>query len=205
MTKIYEKFPEITDVKAKVLSKKFVNNNTYLILDKTIFMPQNDTLLDEPGHIGGSKVLSVEKKRDNIIHLVEGRENRTNLLLSLDKEARFHNLYYATSFSLFKIFFSSYYKADMIKLRLYEDYGEITIIKPSRDFDPNLIEELINYAIDKGLNLNLDKGIVELKSIGKTINNLISFDNTYKIKSFEIKEALVEENRTVISFKAGNK
>ena len=205
MTKIYEKFPEITDVKAKVLSKKFVNNNTYLILDKTIFMPQNDTLLDEPGHIGGRKLLSVEKKRDNIIHLIEGKENRTNLLLSLDKEARFHNLYYATSFSLFKIFYSSYYKAERISFKLYEDYGEIIISNPSRDFDPNLIEELINYAIDKGLNLNLDKGIVELKSIGKTINNLVSFDNTYKIKSFEIKEALVEENRTVISFKAGNK
>lgn len=203
MTKIYEKFPEITDVKAKVLSKKFVNNNTYLILDKTIFMPQNDTLLDEPGHIGGNKVLSVEKKRDNIIHLVEGRENRTNLLLSLDKDARFHNLYYATSFSLFKIFFSSYYKADRIRFKLYEDYGDIIITKPSRDFDPSLIEELVNYAIDKGLSLNLDKGIVELKAIGKTINNLISFDNTYKIKSFEIVECLVEENNTVISFKAG--
>lgn len=203
MTKIYEKFPEITDVKAKVLSKKFVNNNTYLILDKTIFMPQNDTLLEEPGHIGGRKILSVEKKRDNIIHLVEGRENRTNLLLSLDKDARFHNLYYATSFSLFKIFFSSYYKADRIRFKLYEDYGDIIITKPSRDFDPSLIEELVNYAIDKGLSLNLDKGIVELKSIGKTINNLISFDNTYKIKSFEIIECLVEENNTVISFKAG--
>ncbi|WP_306484360.1 hypothetical protein [Anaerococcus sp.] len=203
MTKIYEKFPEITEVKAKVLSKKFVNNNTYLILDKTIFMPKNDTLIDEPGHIGGCKLLSVEKKKDNIIHLVEGRENRTNLLLSLDKDIRFHNLYYATSFSLFKIFYNSYYRADRISFKLYEDYGEIKITRPSRDFDPRLIEELVNYAIDKGLSLNLDKGIVELKSIGKTINNLISFDNTYKIKSFEIIECLVEENNTLISFKAG--
>lgn len=203
MTKIYEKFPEITEVKAKVLSKKFVNNNTYLILDKTIFMPKNDTLIDEPGHIGGCKLLSVEKKKDNIIHLVEGRENRTNLLLSLDKDIRLHNLYYATSFSLFKIFYNSYYRADRISFKLYEDYGEIKITRPSRDFDPRLIEELVSYAIDKGLSLNLDKGIVELKSIGKTINNLISFDNTYKIKSFEIIECLVEENNTLISFKAG--
>lgn len=90
-----------------------------------------------------------------------------------------------------------------MRFKLYEDYGDIIITKPSRDFDPSLIEELVNYAIDKGLSLNLDKGIVELKSIGKTINNLISFDNTYKIKSFEIEECLVEENNTVISFKAG--
>lgn len=204
MTKIYEEFPEITNIKANVLSKKFVNNNTYLILDKTIFMPKNDSLKDDEGYISGHKVLSIEEKKDNIIHLIEGKENRKDLVLSLDKSIRIENLYNASSFCLFKIFYKTYYSTGRFFLEANDEMKKITIKNPSPDFDPYLIEYLINYSIDKGLKINFEKGIAELPGIGKAIHNLICFDNTYKVKSFKIINCLKEDNSTVVFFEAGS-
>lgn len=203
MTKIYEQFPEITNIRANVLSRKFVNNNTYLILDKTIFMPKNDFLIADEGFISGHKILDVEEKKDNIVHLIEGKEVRKEVILDLDKEIRNHNLAYATSFSLFKIFYQTYYSCEKISLSLEDKHGRIIVENPTSDFNEKMIEELIKYSIDKGLRLTKDKGIVELKAIGKTINNLISYDNTYKIKSFFIEDSYFENKNKHIIFKAG--
>lgn len=203
MTKIYEKYPEITNIKANVLSKKFISNNTSLVLDKTIFMPNNDFLKDDQGYISGHKILAVEEKKDKIVHLIEGRENRKDLVLSLDKKIREENLLAASSFCLFKIFYQTYYSSKNFTLKANDDQKIIEIINPSPDFDPYLIEDQINYAIASGLKISYDKGIAELKAIGKTVNNLICFYNTYKVKSFKITDWLKEDNSTIVFFEAG--
>lgn len=203
MTKIYEQFPEITNIRANVLSRKFVNNNTYLILDKTIVIPKNDLLIADEGFISGHKILEVEEKKENIVHLIEGKENRKEVIIDIDKEIRHHNLAYATSFCLFKIFYQTYYSSEKISFFLEDNHGKIIIENPASDFDEKLLEDLVKYAIDKGLRLNKDKGIVELRAIGKTINNLIAYDRTYKIKSFDIKASYFENKTKYIIFTAG--
>lgn len=200
MTKIYEKYPEITNIKANVLSRKFVNNNTYLILDKTIFMPKNDFLIDDEGYISGHKLLSVEEKRDNIVHLIEGKETRKDLVLSLDKNIRKENLLASTAFCLFKIFYKTYYPSGRFTLRANDDVKVIELENPSPDFNPYLIEELINYAISSGLKISLDKGIAELSGIGEAVNNLICFDNTYKLHSFKIEAMDVADELIRLTF-----
>ena len=71
---------------------------------------------------------------------------------------------------------------------------------PSPDFDPYLLEELINYAISSGLKISLDKGIAKLSGIEETVNNLICFDNTYKLHSFKIEAMDVADELIRLTF-----
>ncbi|MDO5047260.1 MAG: hypothetical protein Q4D88_01780 [Anaerococcus sp.] len=203
MRKIYYTYPEISNIKSRVLSRKYDNDMTYLSLEKTIFMPSSDILLDEPGFISGKRIKKTYEKNGKVIHLIEGRESRKEVILTLDKDIRYRNLSYATGFFLFKIFFNSFYLNHKVDFSLNKYEGLIYINDWVNDFDPKLIENQINYAIDKGLRIESSKGILEIKGLGKTINNLIAFDNTYKVKNFKIKDIEKAKDKMTISFLTG--
>lgn len=204
MIKIYEQFPEIVSLKSRVISKNYDKNKTYLNLDRTIFMPYNDVLLNDKGFIDGKKVLGVEEKNGKIIHIVEGKISRREVVLSLDREVRYKNLKLATGFSLFKIFFDTYNLPHKMDFAIENGKGAIFIEDFRQGLDRDLIEGQINYAIDAGLKIEKSKGIVELPGIGKTINNLICFDRTYKLKSFKILDTERTDSNMKVIFDCDN-
>ena len=203
MTKIYEKFPEIIKIKAKVINKKIVGSNTYLILDKTIFNPNNEYLLEDRGCIDDHKLINVELKNNKIIHKIEGKINKGYVDLSLNKDIRYKNLTYNTAFMLIKIILSTYYIIGKFNFVMGESEGKIDVYDFYDEFDKNLIEDLLNTAINSALLIGTKDGITTIAPLGRSINNLITFDNTYKLKHISINDYVYKDNTLSISFRAG--
>ena len=58
MQKLYLEYPEIEEIKANIISRRIQDNNTQIILDRTIFMPKNSYLLEDKGSILDLEILS---------------------------------------------------------------------------------------------------------------------------------------------------
>lgn len=204
MQKLYLNYPEITDIKANIISRRSNGDNTQVILDRTIFMPNNDNFLKDHGNISGLEILSIEEKRDNIIHTVKGKFQKSAVILHLDKANRMRNLTYNTAFIIFKLVFQSFYLAKDLKLLLLDDKFIVRINNFYDLLDEKLMEDQINFLISKAVQIENNSGITSIYPFGEVINNDICFDNTSKVRGFKIISSQNIGNDLDIEFIAGD-
>lgn len=201
--KIYEKYPEILNLKAKIIDKKYKNNISQILLENTIFIPSNNFLIDDYKTAGGLEVLEVKENKGKDLISVKGKYEKDTIELVVDKKLRYRNLYYNTAYILFQIFLEGFYGNIKTNLFLSEDRAYITLNNYTSDLDPELFDEMINYAIDSNLPITTKAGITEVTGLGTVINSYINFDNTYKIRRFKVLAIRKEGKNTIISFAAG--
>ncbi|WP_049944407.1 alanyl-tRNA editing protein [Anaerococcus provencensis] len=204
MQKLYLNYPEITDIKANIVSRRSNGDNTQVILDRTIFMPSSDHFIKDRGNISGLEILSIEEKRDNIIHTVKGKFQKSAVILHLDKANRMRNLTYNTAFIIFKLVFQSFYLAKDIKLLLLDDKFIVRINDFYDVLDENLMEDQINFLISKAVQIENNSGITSIYPFGEIINNDICYDNTSKVRGFKIITCQNIGNDLDIEFIAGD-
>ena len=203
MQKIYLKYPEITELKATIVSRRAQDNYTQIILDRTIFMAETFGFLKDFGSISDLEIVSIEEKRDNIIHTVKGRPQKSEVILKLNDKNRIKNLAYNTAFIIFKLVFTSFYQAKDLKLTITEDRSVIKISDFYDNFDKSLIENQTNFIIEKALKIDNKQGITSIAPLGEVINNEICFDNTSKVRGFKISEIESFGNDLELEFIAG--
>lgn len=201
--KIYERYPEILSFTAEVKDKRFKNNISQLLVDKTIFMPSDDFLINDYETAGGLEVVEVKETRGKDLISVKGKYTEDKIELVVNKKLRYRNLYYNTAYILFQIFLEGFYGNVKTNLFLSEEKAYITLLNYTSDIDPELFDEMINYAIDSNLPISTKAGITEVLGLGTVINSYINFDNTYKIRRFKILSVRREGKNTIISFAAG--
>lgn len=204
MQKLYLNYPEITDIKANIVSRRSNGDNTQVILDRTIFMPNNDYFLKDCGNISGLEIISIEEKRDNIIHTVKGKFQKSAVTLHLDGENRLKNLTYNTAFVLFKLIFKTFYLAKDINLLLEDNKFYIRVSNFYDFLDTNLIEEQINFVIAKAVKIENNSRITSIYPFGEVINNDICYDYTSKVRGFKIITCQNIGNDLDIEFIAGD-
>lgn len=204
MQNLFLVHPEITQIKANIISRRSQGENTQLILDRTIFLPKTDMTIKERGNISGLDLISVEEKKDNIIHLVKGKPSKSEVILNLNYDDRLRNLSYNSAFVLFNIVMESFYNFKDIKLSLTDELASMEIEDFFDVFDPKLIEDQMNFIIQKSLPITSQKGITNIYPIGDSINNGICFDNTGKIRAFKILYQEYQSNNLYIEFFAGS-
>ena len=201
--KIYEKYPEILYLKAKIIDKKYKNNISQILFENTIFIPSNNFLIDDYKTAGGLEVLEVKENKGKDLISVKGKYEKDTIELVVDKKLRYRNLYYNTAYILFQIFLEGFYGNIKTNLFLSEDRAYITLNNYTSDLDPELFDEMINYAIDSNLPITTKSGITEVTGLGTVINSYINFDNTYKIRRFKVLAIRKEGKNTIIFFAAG--
>lgn len=204
MQNLFLVHPEITQIKANIISRRIQGENTQLMLDRTIFLPKSDMTVNEGGNISGLELISVEEKKDNIIHLVKGKPSKSEVILNLNYNDRLRNLSYNSAFVLFNIVMESFYNFKDIKLSLTDELASMVIEDFFDVFDPRLIENQMNFIIQKSLPITSQKGITNIYPIGDSINNGICFDNTSKIRAFKILYQEYQSNNLYIEFFAGS-
>lgn len=201
--KIYENYPEILNIKAKVLDKRFKNNISQIIVDKSIFMADDNELINDYKFLDDKEVIEVKENRGKLLISVDGKINKDEVILEVDKELRYRNLSYNTAYILFQIFLEGFYGKIKTNLFLNEDEAYISLINYRDDIDPELFDEMINYAIDSSLPITSNAGITEVAGLGTVINSNICFNNTYKIIKFKVLDVHKDGKNTIISFAAG--
>lgn len=201
--KIYEKYPEILSFTAEVKDKRFKNNISQLLVEKTIFMPSDDFLINDYKTAGGLEAVEVKENKGKDLISVKGKYTEDTIELIVDKDLRYRNLYYNTAYILFQIFLEGFYGNVKTNLFLSENKAYITLLDCKSDIDAQLFDEMINYAIDSNLPITTKAGITEVAGLGTVINSYINFDNTYKIRRFKVLDIRKEGKNTIISFAAG--
>ncbi|MCW6701746.1 hypothetical protein NH288_06560 [Anaerococcus sp. NML200537] len=201
--KIYENYPEILNIKAKVLDKRFKNNISQVIVDKSIFMADDNELINDYKFLDDKEVIEVKENRGKLLISVDGKINNDQVILEVDKDLRYRNLSYNTAYILFQIFLEGFYGKIKTNLFLNEDEAYISLINYRDDIDPALFDEMINYAIDSSLHITTTAGITEIAGLGTVINSNICFNNTYKIIKFKVLDVHKDGKNTIISFAAG--
>ncbi len=201
--KIYEKYPEILSFTAEVKDKRFKNNISQLLVEKTIFMPSDDFLINDYKTAGGLEVVEVKENKGKDLISVKGKCTEDTIELIVDKDLRYRNLSYNTAYILFQIFLEGFYGNVKTNLFLSENMAYITLLDCTSDIDAELFDEMINYAIDSNLPIITKAGITEVAGLGTVINSYINFDNTYKIRKFKVLDIRKEGKNTIISFAAG--
>ena len=201
--RIYEKYPEILSLNAKILDKRYKDNISQVILDKTILMPEDGFLLKDYKSLDGKEILNIKENKGKVIISIKGKISKENVEILVDKNLRYRNLTYNTAYILFQIFLDAFYGKHKTKLTLTEDTATISITDLHDDFDPKIIEEMMTYAIKKGLPIKNEDGLTTIDGLDSVVNSYINFDNTYKIWSFEIRDIRSDGRNTIISFKAG--
>lgn len=201
--KIYENYPEILNIKAKVLDKRFRNNISQVIVDKNIFMADDNELINDYKSLDDKEIIEVKENRGKLLISVDGKISKEEVVLEVDKNLRYRNLAYNTAYILFQIFLEGFYGKIKTNLFLNEDEAYISLINYRDDIDPELFDEMINYAIDSSLPINSQAGITEVAGLGTVINSNICFNNTYKIIKFKVLDVHKDGKNTIISFLAG--
>lgn len=188
MQKLYMNYPEISEISANIISRRTNGDKTQIILDRTIFMPRKEYLLEDSGYISDLEVLSVEEKKDNIIHTVKGKFQKSAVSLKLNDKNRMKNLIYNTAYIIFKLVLQTFYHVEDIELKLIDDNFYIIVSDFYDILDQELIEDQINFIISKAIKIDNKNGITSIYPFGEVINNDICFDNTGKVMGFKIKK-----------------
>lgn len=202
MQKLYMDYPEISKIKANIISRRYLDDKTQIILDRTIFMPNSKEFLADMGTISAMEVLNVEEKKDNIIHTIQGKPQKSEVFLDLDMTNRRKNLSYNTAYIIFKLIFDSFYRSSSINLIRKEEDFFIEVNDFYDVFDEKLILDQINFLIGANLKIESKQGITKIDPIGDVINNYICFDNTGKVRGLVFENIDVSKSSLKIKIKA---
>lgn len=202
MQKLYMDYPEISKIKANIISRRYLDDKTQIILDRTIFMPNSKEFLADMGTISAMEVLNVEEKKDNIIHTIQGKPQKSEVFLDLDMTNRRKNLSYNTAYIIFKLIFDSFYRSSSINLIRKEEDFFIEVCDFYDVFDKKLILDQINFLIGANLKIESKQGITKIDPIGDVINNFICFDNTGKVRGLVFENIDVSKSSLKIKIKA---
>lgn len=202
MQKLYMDYPEISKIKANIISRRYQDDKTQIILDRTIFMPNSKEFLADKGRISAMEVLNVEEKKDNIIHTIQGRPQKSEVFLDLDMTNRRKNLSYNTAYIIFKLIFDSFYRSSSINLIRKEEDFFIEVCDFYDVFDEKLILDQINFLIGANLKIESKQGITKIDPIGDVINNFICFDNTGKVRGLIFENIDINKSSLKIKIKA---
>ncbi len=202
MQKLYMDYPEISKIKANIISRRYQDDKTQIILDRTIFMPNSKEFLADKGRISAMEVLNVEEKKDNIIHTIQGRPQKSEVFLDLDMTNRRKNLSYNTAYIIFKLIFDSFYRSSSINLIRKEEDFFIEVNDFYDVFYEKLILDQINFLIGANLKIESKQGITKIDPIGDVINNFICFDNTGKVRGLVFENIDVSKSSLKIKIKA---
>lgn len=202
MQKLYMDYPEISKIKANIISRRYLDDKTQIILDRTIFMPNSKEFLADKGTISAMEVLNVEEKKDNIIHTIQGKPQKSEVFLDLDMTNRRKNLSYNTAYIIFKLIFDSFYRSSSINLIRKEEDFFIEVNDFYDVFDEKLILDQINFLIGANLKIESKQGITKIDPIGDVINNFICFDYTGKVRGLVFENIDVNKSSLKIKIKA---
>lgn len=202
MQKLYMDYPEISKIKANIISRRYLDDKTQIILDRTIFMPNSKEFLADKGTISAMEVLNVEEKKDNIIHTIQGKPQKSEVFLDLDMTNRRKNLSYNTAYIIFKLIFDSFYRSNSINLIRKEEDFFIEVNDFYDVFDEKLILDQINFLIGANLKIESKQGITKIDPIGDVINNFICFDYTGKVRGLVFENIDVNKSSLKIKIKA---
>lgn len=200
---LYIDYPEITEIGAKVLHKRYEKDKTKLVLDRTIFFPGNDYLKKDQGSISDHKLLDLEEKNGKIVHIVEGKVEKTSLLLKIDPDIRFHNLYYNTAYLLLKMVFESLYNSTDTKINIFSNSAQMTVENFYLDFKKEEFEDYINKFIGLGLDIRKNQEQIFVDSLGYVKESELFFKKTSDIFGIHIYRASLISNSLILDFLTG--
>lgn len=173
--KIFRDNSYITEIEATVASCVQNDNQYEVILDKTIFYPHmSGGQPRDEGTIGGVKVIDVQERGDEIVHItnepVEG-----SVKLSIDFTIRFDYMQQHTGQHILSYAFAELYGGNTVGFHLSESYTTIDLDILLTDEMAAAAERLSNriiyenkkvtakeYKYDEALKLNLTKAPVGL-------------------------------------------
>lgn len=205
MKKLYIKMPYLTSIGAKIKKREYIEENTKLILDRTIFIPCDHNNDLEDGEIDGHKLLDVYEENGEIYHIIEGRPEKSDVYLKIKNLKRKRNLEYNAAIILIRLSMNKFYNRQSTFFELKDNYCKIKF----KDFDQEdinikALESFINYIIDLGLEINFMDDNYIIKSLGAINYFGVSVKNTNEIKRLKIFKYEIEKNSLSISFITGS-
>ena len=141
--KLYDEMPYSTDFKATVVE---VNKNE-IILDQTLFFPEEGGQECDLGTINDIPVKDVQIKNDVIVHYVKKHNLQVGDTIEghIDWKRRYSFMQNHTGEHLFSGIVHSLYGYDNVSFHLNSEEGQVEYDGDIQDID--LIEEKVNQAI----------------------------------------------------------
>ncbi|MFR2716232.1 MAG: hypothetical protein ACLTA5_02150 [Anaerococcus obesiensis] len=139
---LYISHPQINQISAKIVKRKYEDDTTKIILDRSIFMPNSSYLLDENPKISENVLLDVEFINGNLVHTIKNKhKNHHNSFFG--QKYREKNLSYNTAFYIFKSIFAKFYNNKEVSLKIKNSYGQIKFPISMMIFLPMILKILI--------------------------------------------------------------
>lgn len=201
---LYISHPQINQISAKIVKRKYEDENTKIILDKSIFMPNSSYLLDENPKISENELLNVEFINGNLVHTIKNKPKTSSVNLYINKEKREKNLSYNTAFYLFKSLFYRFYNTDQVSLKIKKTHGQIKVSNFYDDFKSDNFLNIFNKIIDLGLEINKDKDFVWINGFDKFENSGVYLNNTKYLEGIFIFSVEQIQKNLFIDFITGN-
>ena len=201
---LYISHPQINQISAKIVKRKYEDENTKIILDRSIFMPKSPYLLDENPKISENELLDVEFINENLVHTIKNKPQKSLVKLYIDKEKRKKNLSYNTAFYIFKSLFKRFYNTDQVSLKIKKTHGQIKVANFYENFNPIDFLKIFNKIIDLGLKINKDKDFVWINGLDKFENSGVYLNNTKDLEGIFILSTEQIEKNLFIDFITGD-
>lgn len=201
---LYISHPQINQISAKIVKRKYEDENTKIILNRSIFMPNSSYLLDENPKISENELLNVEFINGNLVHTIKNKPKTSSVNLYINKEKREKNLSYNTAFYLFKSLFYRFYNTDQVSLKIKKNHGQIKVSNFYDDFKSDDFLNIFNKIIDLGLKINKDKDFVWINGFDKFENSGVYLNNTKYLEGIFIFSVEQIEKNLFIDFITGN-
>lgn len=201
---LYISHPKINQISAKIVKRKYEDENTKIILNRSIFMPNSSYLLDENPKISENELLNVEFINGNLVHTIKNKPKTSSVNLYINKEKREKNLSYNTAFYLFKSLFYRFYNTDQVSLKIKKNHGQIKVSNFIEDFKSDDFLNIFNKIIDLGLKINKDKDFVWINGFDKFENSGVYLNNTKYLEGIFIFSVEQIEKNLFIDFITGN-
>lgn len=101
---MYPYDPYQLNLEANIVKRKVTEKFTYVLADRTIFLPSNTfNLPPDTGTINDIPVLNVYSENNSIIHVLERNPDRSRITMKIDFDRRYYHLKLKTAEYLLKI------------------------------------------------------------------------------------------------------
>lgn len=204
MRRLYIEKPFITHIKANIKKREYENDNTKIILDKTIFMPKTYYYPKDEGTIDGKNIIDSYEKDDTIVYVIDGKPSKNEVELKLTKSLREKIMPYNAAIILIALAIEKFYNRKTFFFELKEDYCMISFDDITEDsVNIKALESFINYIVDLGLSINYEDDYYNISSLGKIKYFGISSTNTKAIDHIKIFKSEIENDTLILSFIVG--